>query len=386
VVERLRHQRVELLEGEFGSSGYSGHNWGWLIAIYLVALRNGDAEVMDLALRVMALMLAVEEFLRAPEGAHPTLRGHSFIPGSRCADRRGYDEDRDDIGRDAMAGKPVGRDPKSGHQHIEVWMVRNAVAAGLLPPIAPAPIESVRPRWRLRIRHFAHGMEAVFIDGMPRSIAPLYALSVDWRKALLPDGVRGGAAEWVAWDDVEPSYKPRGWEVPGGPLPRQLPARDLGRLLSEVTLGGDAGSAPGPAPQPPPPFPKPGPQPKPPAPPPTPPAAGHAARWLLHTLEGRAGIAKAAQGAPLRWADPLPAGEKVTVVARDTRTAEAVHLAAASGPAGTKVTIVGTDEGRLLVDVLDRANDDRPATLVVELAGDAQLFRPLLFIREHRKP
>lgn len=259
VVRRLRHQvDVELLEGEFGSGGYAGHNRGWVQAMFLVAQRVGDREVLELALRVMAAVVAIEDYLEAPADAHRTLRGKSFMPGSRCGDRRGASEARDACREMETTGKQARKMPPQDATTIEVWMVRNAVVDGLLPKIEPGPL--VNARWPLVIRKYEHGMEAFFPNGMPRfangrpsAIGPLYGVSVDYRKPLLLDGVRGGAVEWVAWDEFAEKYKgsrPEGWNYPGGPLPRRLPERDLGRQLSSVTLSGP-GSPPEPPKKPP---------------------------------------------------------------------------------------------------------------------------------------
>lgn len=251
VVGRLRHQAVELLEGEALSTTYPLINRGWVLAIFLVAQRVGDQEVMRLCLDIMRAVVALESYLECPGDAQPDLRHRTVAPGGRSGDRRGINEDRDQARALETTGRPRFRWRPMTAANVELYMIRDAINADHLPKIEPAE-RLPKLRWPLTVRKYQHGHEAAFAAGMDRTIGPLYGVSVDYRKPLKPNGARGGAVEWVAWDEFADAWKgsrPDGWDYPGGPMPRPLPRRDLGRLISEETIG--AGDSDRPAPPPP---------------------------------------------------------------------------------------------------------------------------------------
>lgn len=296
VVGRLRHQAAELLEGELLSTTYPLINRGWVLAMYLVAQRNGDEEVMGLCVDIMRAVVALESYLECPADAHTTLRHRTASPGGRSGDRRGINQDRDQGRALETTGRPRFKWRPMSIANVELYMLRDSIDAGHLPKIKPAA-NLPRLRWPLTFRKFEHGHEAAFEGGMEGTIGPLYGVSVDYRLPAKPDGVRGGAVEWVGWDEFADAWKgtrPDGWDYPGGPMPRPLPSRDLGRLISERTIGGGGQTAPPPTDddeneEPPVP-------PKPPQPnPPSDNALGSTnapKRWLLHILDPETGDPK----------------------------------------------------------------------------------------------
>lgn len=240
LLRRLRQQLVELLESEFLSTTYGAINRGWVLAVYLAADRIGDAEVASLALEIMRRVVAVEEALECPPNAHSDLKWRTVAPGGRTGDRNGMALERDQARAIETTGKP--RWPmREGDREVEVWMVLRAVQNGLLPMIDPAPLNMIGTRWTLDIRYYEEGHEARFRN-MERAIGALDAVSVDYRMSVLREGTHGGAVEWAGWDEWAPQWKgsrPEGRYLPWRNGAPELPRRNLGRLLREITVGGD---------------------------------------------------------------------------------------------------------------------------------------------------
>lgn len=238
VLRRLRQQLVALLGSELLSTTYGAINRGWVLAFYLAAERFGDQEVADLALEIMARAVAIEEALECPATADTDLRWHTVAPGGRCGDRNGIAMERDQAR--SIETTSASRWPlREGNRDIETWMIRHAVERGMLPLIEPAPLDSIGLQWTLDIRYYEDGHEARF-RGMENAIGALEAVSVDYRAPLLREGTHGGAVEWVGWDTWAERWKgsrPAGWNLRWRPGAPDLPKRNLGRLLREVTVG-----------------------------------------------------------------------------------------------------------------------------------------------------
>lgn len=234
MTDLLAQRSSGLFHAEQNSSIYTTYYPAAVAVARRKAVELVDGELVAAIDRYIESWLGMADALACPAGAHSSVAGRMYGPGSRSGDPFGNDH-RSDASRFLLRGAPMPAgwrlpddrwSPMARQPWMEYGILEDAVADGVLPRYT----SSHQPRLRspMVVERCAHGHRA-WCDNLDIKHAgfPVWAVSVDYRTGQM----------WsVYWGDVEPNAR-KAKLMGGGRIPEALPAAYLGPVQVRVKFG-----------------------------------------------------------------------------------------------------------------------------------------------------